>query len=139
MTIRSRPEGGNLGYYRTDSDPISYNRKWVWHNGGGTFSCWRQTIIPGVLYIDFQLLIPPSEGVLLPAPTEPSSTDPGGGGSGGGGTYSVPGIPYTPPLPPPDPGTDVAHLYCMVTDWYENGLYTDTTYDYCWIEIEHIG
>jgi len=80
---------GNVGSYENiDAAPVSSNGKWMWENGGGTFTCSRQYLIFG-LYIDYQTLVPPSYGFMSPAGDD-TSLD----GSGDDGSYDDEGSWY---------------------------------------------
>lgn len=119
MNMDGNPSGGNVANYKVIGTPISANRKWMWFNGGGTFRCSRTWIVPGVFYVDGQFVVPPSDGVMLP--TNEEEITPGGPSSGGRGREIVT-ITFT------------ETYVCYVTDWYENGVYTNTTVDYCTVE-----
>ncbi len=124
---RSSTTGANniANYDNLDLVVVSDDKKWAWHDGGGTFSCSRQEL-PFGLYIDYETIIPPSWGVMLPAPpTKRDGGSPPAGGTGGD-DYIV--------SDDTSDGSEGQTVYCEVTDWYENGVYTDTEIDYCWVE-----
>jgi hypothetical protein len=77
---------------------------------------------------------PPPPPGPAPGPGNPYCDDPAGAGcdsnGGGGGTG-----PYTGGAVEREMGrTGGLKTVCLVTDWYENGVYIETTIDRCWSE-----
>jgi hypothetical protein len=125
MARVSNPGGGNVAVYTNLDEPVSADGKWLWISGGGTFTCWRQYVPGG--YFDYQTLVPPSNGVLIPAPQSPrdgqSPPQPPAGGNGGD-TYTGPIV---------GGGLDPFKRYCDYIDWYTNGVYVWTQFVGCWV------
>jgi hypothetical protein len=104
---------GNTGYFDNYvTDVVSKDGKWKWadaptSSAGGNFICTRTNLMLG-LYIDTDVLVPPSGGVMLPT----------GQGSGGGGSGS-------------DYGTGVENEDGTNDIWYDSEL-EDSNWDPEW-------
>ena len=93
--------------------PVSSDKKWIWVDASGYFDCSRINL-PFGFYIDsntaFELF-----GAVVPAP--PGESEEEGGpppsGTGGGGSYE-----WNP--------EGSSTITCLITDWFLNGVYTDT-------------
>jgi len=70
-------------------------------------------------------------------PESPGTCDGGpceGGPPGGSGTGGTTG--YESTVSSPESAPPGNHWVCIVTDWYENGVYRDTEINYCFLEAD---
>jgi hypothetical protein len=107
--------------------PISTDRKYVWIDGRVTLTCskrrtWRWDT--GWVWEHNATQVGSISGPVVPVPQDeeeagapPSPTFTGGGDAR---TWAVQQYGWT--------------LACQVTDWYVNGVYSDTHIDFCWVE-----
>jgi hypothetical protein len=90
VRMMKRSGTGNVGNFENiDAAVTSSNGKWLWESGGGTFTCSRVYLVLG-LYVDYQTLVPPSYGVMVPAGDDDTSDD----GSVDDGSYDEDGSWY---------------------------------------------
>ena len=121
--VRAAGPVSSFNDYNVVGPRLSDDKKWLWYDGGGWFSCSKLTF-PFGIFIERQLLVGSSRGVQVPAPPQDEvEAPPPPSGSGGASREWVPGG-----------GAAPMRIVCEVTDWYQYGFYVDTTIDYCWVE-----
>ncbi len=122
--FRTDPFIFTTNHYAANTWPASTDEHWIWVGAGGTYTCSVFTLpIVGTFY--FRRIVGRYEGVLVPNPSDPFPDDPHGmvsfaqNGTSGGYAYST------------SISSNSFTTTCYLTDWYTNGVYTDTTVDYC--------
>jgi hypothetical protein len=77
--------GGNVANFtNVDLRVLSSNRRWVWENGGGTYTCHEFKVPILGFWLYAAVLVPPSRGVVIPSSEDVNDAPPPpatGGGS----------------------------------------------------------
>lgn len=68
------PGGSWLFTYENTSNPVSWNGRWQWMNGGGVFRCYRIWLIPALLHTTWAVSVS-LDGYLVPTGGEDDACD----------------------------------------------------------------
>lgn len=118
---------------------LTSQHKVVWPIGSsvpGFIASVRSSFSNGANELWRSCTTPPPPPGPAPAPDSPFCDDPSGagcdtgGGGGGGGTGPYSGGPVEREMG----RVGGLKTVCLVTDWFENGVYIETTVDRCWSE-----